>query len=173
MSPDLTQQHRPQRSADHGSRRQGADGLEARRRRLLQQHHHDQRIAGRAGHRLGRHQRRQRAGQPRRRPDAGRTSSTRCPACRRRRTSRASRRRRSTPGSAYVTFDGHRTDDHKPYVFVTQGLRRDLDVDRGQPADGQRQRDHRRHAQPQPAVPRHRVRDLRVARRRQGVEARS
>jgi photosystem II stability/assembly factor-like uncharacterized protein len=24
------------------------------------------------------------------------------------------------PGMAYVTFDGHRTDDHKPYVFVTR-----------------------------------------------------
>jgi photosystem II stability/assembly factor-like uncharacterized protein len=24
------------------------------------------------------------------------------------------------PGGAYVTFDGHRTDDHKPYVFVTK-----------------------------------------------------
>jgi len=24
------------------------------------------------------------------------------------------------PGTAYVTFDGHRTDDHKPYVFVTR-----------------------------------------------------
>ena len=23
------------------------------------------------------------------------------------------------PGRAYVTFDGHRTDDHKPYVFKT------------------------------------------------------
>jgi hypothetical protein len=23
------------------------------------------------------------------------------------------------PGTAYVTFDGHRTDDHKPYVFKT------------------------------------------------------
>jgi photosystem II stability/assembly factor-like uncharacterized protein len=25
-----------------------------------------------------------------------------------------------TPGGAYVTFDGHRTDDHKPYVFATK-----------------------------------------------------
>ena len=24
------------------------------------------------------------------------------------------------PGTCYVTFDGHRTDDHKPYVFVTR-----------------------------------------------------
>ena len=23
-------------------------------------------------------------------------------------------------GTCYVTFDGHRTDDHKPYVFVTR-----------------------------------------------------
>jgi photosystem II stability/assembly factor-like uncharacterized protein len=25
-------------------------------------------------------------------------------------------------GTAYVTFDGHRTDDHKPYVFVTKDV---------------------------------------------------
>ena len=68
-SPDLTQQHRPQRSADHGRRRHGADGVEARRRRVVQQHRHDQRIAGRARDPLGRHQRRQRAGEPRRRRD--------------------------------------------------------------------------------------------------------
>ena len=24
------------------------------------------------------------------------------------------------PGTAYVTFDGHRTDDHKPYAFITR-----------------------------------------------------
>jgi photosystem II stability/assembly factor-like uncharacterized protein len=28
------------------------------------------------------------------------------------------------PFTAYVTFDGHRTDDHKPYVFVTRDLGR-------------------------------------------------
>ena len=33
------EEHRPQRSADHGRGRQGADGLEARRRGRLQQHH--------------------------------------------------------------------------------------------------------------------------------------
>jgi photosystem II stability/assembly factor-like uncharacterized protein len=27
-------------------------------------------------------------------------------------------------GTAYVTFDGHRTDDHKPYVFVTRDFGR-------------------------------------------------
>ena len=47
-----------------------------------------------------------------------------------------------------------------------EGLRRDLDVDRVEPADGQRQRDHDRQPQPQPALPRHRVRDLRVDGRR-------
>ena len=45
MSAGSDAQHRPQRSADHGSRRQGADGLEARRRGRLQQRHHHQRVA--------------------------------------------------------------------------------------------------------------------------------
>ena len=84
-------------------------------------------------------------------------------ACPRRRTSRASRPRRSTPARAYVTFDGHRTDDHKPYVFVTQGLRRDLErrIAANLPMGNVNviTTDDRN---PQPALPRHRVRDLRV-----------
>ena len=47
-------QHRPQRPADHGRGRQGADGVQARRRRVVQQHRHDQRVVRRAGHPLGR-----------------------------------------------------------------------------------------------------------------------
>ena len=42
------QEHRQKRSSDHGRRRHGADGVEARRRGFLQQHHHDRRIAARA-----------------------------------------------------------------------------------------------------------------------------
>ena len=40
------EQRRPQRSADHGRRRQGADGVEARRRGVVLQHHDDRRVAG-------------------------------------------------------------------------------------------------------------------------------
>ncbi len=36
---------------------------------------------------------------------------------------------------AYVVFDGHRSDDDEPYVFVTERLRRDLEAAAGQPAD--------------------------------------
>ena len=38
--------------------------------------------------------------------------------------------------TAYVTFDGHRTDDHKPYVFVTRDYGEDVDVDFEQPTHG-------------------------------------
>ncbi len=58
------EEHRQERSTDHGRRRHGSDGLEARRRGVLQQHRHDRRVPARAGHRLGGHQRRQRASQP-------------------------------------------------------------------------------------------------------------
>ncbi len=47
---------------------------------------------------------------------------------------RGSSRRTSTPARATSSFDGHRTDDHKPYVFVTQDYGADVDVDRREPA---------------------------------------
>ena len=50
-------------------------------------------------------------------------------------------------------------------------LRTELAVDCLQPARGERQRDHRRSGEPQPALPRHRVRALRLARCGQVVEA--
>ena len=47
-------------------------------------------------------------------------------------------------GTAYVTFDGHRTDDHKPYVFVTNDFGETwTSVCRRTCRDGQRQRDPR------------------------------
>ena len=46
-----------------------------------------------------------------------------------------------------------------------------MGVDRRQPARGQRQRDQRGSEEPQPALPRHRVRVLHLVDRRQGVEA--
>ena len=42
---------------------------------------------------------------------------------------------------AYVTFDGHRTDDHKPYVFKTTDFGETWTSIAGEPAGGQRQRD--------------------------------
>ena len=69
--------------------------------------------------RLGRHQRRQRAGQPRRRRDV--EERRRQGAGRAEGNTRVTRRGVAfDAGTAYVTFDGHRTDDHKPYVFVTK-----------------------------------------------------
>ena len=120
MSPDLTRNigrnDRPIMGVDGkapmASKHDGAAAV--------QQHHHDQRVAAGSRDRLGRHQRRQRAGEPRRRADVEERLRQGARACRRKRTSRASRRRPSSRARAYVTFDGHRTDDHKPYVFVTQ-----------------------------------------------------
>ena len=80
------------------------------------------RVAGHAGRRLGRHRRRQRAGEPRRRRDVHRSGQEppgpagESPAT----GSRASRRRTSIRRVAYVAVDGHRSDDLKPYVFVTR-----------------------------------------------------
>ena len=69
MSPDLTQQPEPVHAPDHGRGRRRADGVEARRRGDDQRHHDRGRVARRAGHRLGGHQRRQPPGEPRRRRD--------------------------------------------------------------------------------------------------------
>ena len=33
-------------------------------------------------------------------------------------------------GTAYVSFDGHRSDNFKPYIFKTHGLRQDVDEHR-------------------------------------------
>ena len=63
------EEHRQKRPPDHGRRGRQADGVQARRRRLVQQHRHDRRVAGAAGRAVGRHQRRQPAGEPRRRRD--------------------------------------------------------------------------------------------------------
>ncbi len=75
------------------------------------------------GHRLGRHQRRQRPGQPRRRCNLEERRRRHHQEGRRaepKPTSRVSSRPPSMPGTCYVSFDAHRTDDHKPYVFVTR-----------------------------------------------------
>ena len=118
-SPDLTnnigRNDRPIMGVDGN----GADGVEARRRRVLQQHHHHQRILRSCPASSGSARTTATFRSAATAATPGRTSSTRCRACRRRRTSRASRPSHFDAGTAYVTFDGHRTDDHKPYVFKT------------------------------------------------------
>ena len=74
-------------------------------------------------------------------------------------------------GTCYATFDGHRTDDHKPYRLQDHRLWRDVDVDRVEPAAGKRQRDSGGSEEQEPAVPRNRVRVLCVAGWREELEA--
>ena len=42
---------------------------------------------------------------------------------------------RFADGRAYVCFDAHRSDDDKPYVYVTEDFGADLEADRRDPAD--------------------------------------
>ena len=165
------EQHRPQRSADHGRRRHRADGVEARRRRVVQQHRHDQRIAARARASLwvGTND-----GNVQVSRDGGHTWKNvvdKVPGVPK--ETHVSRVEAShfDAGTAYVTFDGHRTDDHKPYVFVTTDFGETWTSISANLPEGQRQRDPRRSEEPEPAVSRHRVRLLRLAERRARVEA--
>ncbi len=97
----------------------------------------------------------------------GRTSSRTSRACRRRAHVSRVEPSHFDAGTAYVTFDGHRTDDHKPYVFVTRDFGETWTSIAGNLPEGQRQRDHGGPEEPQPPVPRHRVRLLHLAERRQ------
>ena len=111
---------------------------------VVQQHRHDQRIAGRARHRSGSGTN---DGNVQVSRDGGATwknvvdKVTGVP-----KETHVSRVEAShfDAGTAYVTFDGHRTDDHKPYVFVTKDFGETWTSLVGQPADGQRQRHHAR-----------------------------
>ncbi len=124
-----------------------------------------------AGHRLGGHQRRQRPGEPRRRRDVEERGRQHQGRARRRRTSRASSRRHFDAGTCYVSFDGHRSDDHKPYVFVTRDFGQTWTSIAANLPDRQRQRHQGGSEEPQPPLPRHRVRLLHLVDRRQGLEA--
>ena len=141
-SPDLTQQHRPQRSADHGRRRHRADGVEARRRRVVQQHRHDQRIAASCPASLwvgtndgnvqvsrdGGATWKNVVGNVHGRAEGNARVARRGVALRRRHRVRDVRRAPHRRSQAVRLRD--------------DGLRRDVDVDLGEPARGQRQRDH-------------------------------
>ena len=59
-------------------------------------------------------------------------------------------------GTAYVTFDGHRTDDHKPHVFVTKDFGETWTSIASNLPTGNANVDHGGQPEPQPAVPRHR-----------------
>ena len=97
---------------------------------------------------LGRHQRRQRPGEPRRRhylEERRRQGSGRAEG-----NARVARRsvalrcgHRATSRST-----AHRTDDHKPYVFMTTDFGETWTSIAGQPAGGQRQRDPRGSEEP-------------------------
>ncbi len=113
------EEHQPLRAADHGRRRRRADGVQARRRRRIQQHRHDQRVARHAGVIwVGTND-----GNVQVSRDGGATWKNvvdNVPGVPK--ETHVSRVEAShfDAGTCYVAFDGHRTDDHKPYVFVTR-----------------------------------------------------
>ena len=66
----------------------------------------------------------------------------------------------------YVALDNHRRGDFKPYVFVVERFRKDVPVDRVEPAErlaGKRLRDPRGSGQPEPVVRRYRDGSIRIA----------
>ncbi len=160
----------PVHAADHGRGRRRADGVEARRRGDDQRHHDRGRVAGDAGRHLGGHQRRQRPGDARRRRhvEERRRQHQGC-------AGRDARRaRRAVPLRRGHLLRGARRAPHRRPQAVRlrhEGLRPDVHIDCGEPADGQRERDSRGPEEPQPALPRHRVRPVRLGERWQGVEA--
>ena len=120
---------------------------------------------------LGRHRRRRRLADARRRqdldqPDATSSRPPGCPGPRWVATIEASRAR---PGRCYVVFDAHRSDDDEPYVFVTEDFGQTWKSLRAQPAERVVARAARGHRQPGPALPGHRVRRLGVDQPRQLV----
>ena len=75
-------------------------------------------------------------------------------------------------GTCYVAFDGHRTE--RPQARTCSSRRTTAQTWTSiavEPADGQRERDPRGSEEPQPPLPRHRVRDVHLVERRQGVAA--
>ena len=118
------------------------------------------------GHRLGRHQRRQRAGQPRRRRDleerrrqrhgraAGDARLARRAVALRRRHAPTSRSTAIAPTITSPTCSSPATSAQTWTSIAVE------------PAGRQRQRDQGRSEEPQPALPRHRVRVLHLAERR-------
>ncbi len=120
MTPDLTRGARSVLPADHGRGGRRADGLEARRRGQLQQHRHDRRIARRARSAVwvGTND-----GNLQVSRDGGATwknvvdSVPGVP-----KETHVSRVEPShfDAATCYASFDGHRTDDHRPYVYVTR-----------------------------------------------------
>ena len=118
-SPDLTRNIGRNDRPDHGRRRQGADGVEARRRRrrTATSSRSANRRSCRACIWVGTND-----GNVQVSRDGGDTWKNvvdKVPGVPK--ETHVSRVEPShfDAGTAYVTFDGHRTDDHKPYVFMT------------------------------------------------------
>ena len=170
-SPDLTKNIGRNDRPIMGVAGNRADGVEARRRRVVQQHHHDQRIPGRARHDLGRHQRRQPPGEPRRRQyleerrrqGPGRAEGDARLA--RRAVALRRRHRVMSPSMGIAPTIRSRTCSRRP-TSARRGRRSrgtcptgNVNVIREDPKNSE------------PAVPRHRIRVLRLARWRPGVEA--
>ena len=111
---------RSQESLAHERARRLDAALTKRRSRLLQHDHLRLGIAGAAGRRVGRHRRRQPAGEQGRRRDVhGSRQEHRRPAGEPRLLDIAHRGVAFRCGTAYAAVDGHRDDDLKPYLFLT------------------------------------------------------
>ena len=74
-------------------------------------------------------------------------------------------------GTVYVTFDGHRSDDHKPYVFKSTDFGKSWTSIASNLPEGNVNVIREDAEEPQPSLSRYRVRVLHIAERRSGMEA--
>ena len=125
LGPDLARpdHQRPAEAEAGGVRRHHGRQL---RRRDAHDHLFDHREPAERPGDLGRHRRRQRPADPRRRPRPGPTSPGTSRAWPRPTGSAGSRPAGTTPGTAFVTVDRHTAGDMAPYVYKTSRLRQDL-----------------------------------------------
>ena len=118
----------------------------------------DRAVAARLERHLGRHGRRQRPGDARRRQDVERTSSRNVPGLKPNAWIPTVDASHSDAGTAYVAADHHQDDDYAPYAFMTTDYGKTWTRDHRRPAGvgGLGARRARGSAQPQPALHRHR-----------------
>ena len=137
------------------------------------QRHRPGRVAAQPRRALGRHRRRRPVGDARRRRQVDQRRRTRVEPARVRAGWRPSSRRATSRAGPTSCFDGHRSDDDEPYVYVTEDFGQTWKPLHGQPAGRLDARAARGHREREPALPGHRVRGLGVARPRRDRGRRS
>ena len=168
------QEHRSQHRRADGRAGRSHAALEERRRRLLQHDHLDLGIAGHAGCRLGRHRRRERAGEPRLGRSRSPRSARAMPGLPANHQYWISRIDASHFDPAHRVRVGRRPSQRRPEAVPVRDarLRQDLAEHRRQPAGvGQHPGGSRGSEEQGSALRRHRVRAVHLARRRQAVAA--